>query len=217
MKELTENTPKPLLEVAGKTLLEHKLDTLPDSVDEIIIIVGYLGSKIHDRIGGIYKNRRVLYVEQEDPTGGTAEALWLAKDLLHDRFFVMNGDNLYAKADLEKCADLKDWVVLVQEREHVGTGRVVVDSHMHVKDIAENSEHKGERGYANTGMYVLDTRVFKYEPVPKAKGSKELGLPQTFIQGVDDVKTHAVAASMWVEIKSPSDLKKAEEVLSQRS
>lgn len=214
MGELTEALPKPLLEVAGKTLLEHKFDALPFDVDEIILVVGYHGSKIHDRFGGLYKDKRILYVEQENPTGGTAEALWLAKDLLHDQFLVMNGDNIYAREDMAKCAALRDWSVLVQEREHVDTGRVIVDKEGWVKDISENTDHKGEPGFANTAFYALDTRLFDYPPVPKAKGSSELGLPQTIIQAARDIEIHAVPATFWIEIKSPEDLQKAEDVLS---
>src|SRR3989338_8305110 len=102
MGALTDNTPKALLEVAGKTLLEHKFDALPYDVDEIILIVVYMGSKILDRFNGRYKDKHILYVEQENPKGGTAEALWNAKSVLHDSFLVMNRDGIYALEDMAK-------------------------------------------------------------------------------------------------------------------
>src|ERR1700689_506521 len=96
MGALTESTPKPLLEVAGKTLLEHKLDMLPYDVDEVIIIVGYLGGEIQKRFGGTYKDKHIFYVEQEK-LDGTAGALWQARSVLEGQFLVMMGDDLYAK------------------------------------------------------------------------------------------------------------------------
>jgi NDP-sugar pyrophosphorylase family protein len=212
MGALTDTVPKPMLEIAGKTLLEHKFDALPDSVDEIILVVGYLGGKIHERFGGDYHGKRLLYVEQENPTGGTADALWQAKDILHGRFLVMNGDNLYLREDIAKCTAY-EWAVLVQERENIRTGRVVVDERGLVADILENSNHGGEAGYASTGLYALDMRIFDYQPVPKDPGSQELGLPQTMMQALQDIPIHAVPATGWFEIKAPEDLAKAEEFL----
>jgi NDP-sugar pyrophosphorylase family protein len=213
MGSLTDAIPKPLLEVAGKTLLEHKFEMFPNNIDEIIIVVGYLGGEIQKRFGGVYKEKHIFYVEQENPTGGTAEALWQAQDILKDRFLVMNGDNLYAREDMNKCSSVSDWAVLVQEKEGVRTGRVVVDEKSLVTEIAENSAHKGEAGYANTGLYALDMRIFNYPLAPKAPGSTELGLPQTMMQALKKVPIHAIPTSFWIEIKSPEDLKKAEELL----
>src|SRR5437016_4983418 len=96
MVELTQSVPKPMLTVAGKPLLEYKLDALPEKIDEVIIIVGYLGGVIQKHFGGLYDNKRILYVEQEK-LDGTAGALWCAKDILHDRYLVMMGDDIYAK------------------------------------------------------------------------------------------------------------------------
>ena len=74
MGELTRVLPKPLLEVSGKTLLEHKFDVLPDDVDEIVLVVGYLGNKMRERYGNNYKEKKITYAEQ-GPMHGTAGAL----------------------------------------------------------------------------------------------------------------------------------------------
>ncbi len=211
MGHLTDECPKPMLEVAGKPLLEYKFESLPEEVDEVIIVVSYCGHVVQKYFGGEFNGKRVLYVEQESPTGGTAQALWAARDILKDSFFVMNGDNLYGKDDLLACLSY-EWAAVVQEREHIATGRVIVENGI-VRDMVENSGHHGEKGYANTGLYKLDTRIFNYTPVPKAPGSDELGLPQTMMQAVNDIEIHAVPSSFWYEIKSPADLEKAAEVI----
>lgn len=213
MGALTRTTPKPLLQIAGKTLLEHKFDMLPYDVDEIILVVGYLGGEIQKKFGGGYKGKRVLYMEQENPTGGTADALWQAKDILHDKFLVMNGDNLYSREDMNTCAAVSDWAIVVEQREHVRTGRVVVSDKGMVVDVVENSGHHGEAGYACTNLFSLDTRIFDYTPLPKAPDSTELGLPQTMVQAAKKIPIHAIPVSFWIEIKEPGDLQKAEELL----
>ena len=213
MGALTDSTPKPMLQVAGKTLLEHKFDALPPDVDEIILVVGHMGGVIQSHFGGSYGNKRILYVEQENPQGGTAEALWLARDFLHDKFFVMNGDNVYAAEDMVECAKY-EWAVLVQKKEHMGrAANVVVNKQSRVVAVVENVTDSESPGLINTALYVLDMRIFDYPPVPKAEGSTELGLPQTMMQAAKDVSIQAVEASLWIEIKVPEDLQKAEEIL----
>jgi len=215
MGKLTESLPKSMLRVAGKNLIEHKLDALPPEVNEVILVVGYLGSVIRDYFGDEYNGKKILYVEQKNPMGGTAEALWLAKDLLHEKFFVMNGDNIFSAGDMAECMR-NQWAVLVEKRASVRTGAVVTDAGGRVTSITENTGHSGKEGFANTGLYVLDTRVFDYQPISKAPGSKELGLPQTFIQATKNVHIQAVQAHLWVEIKEPVDLEKAEEILAKK-
>lgn len=216
MKKLTAEMPKVLLEVAGKTLLEHKFDVLPESVDEVVIVVGYLGSKIQERFGGAYAGRRILYVEQEE-FDGTAGALWKAAPLLRGRFIVMNGDDLYAKEDVEKCLRESDgWTMLVCRTSGTTSGaRVRLGDGNLVRDIVESGP-EGNSGLVNTALYVLDTRVFSYKPVPKHPGSGELGLPQTLLTAVSDVPLHAVEASFWIPITDENDLKRAENELKSR-
>ena len=60
MDELTTAVPKPMLEVAGKPLLEYKLDALPDHIDEVVLIVGYLGNVIRQHFGALYGKQRIL-------------------------------------------------------------------------------------------------------------------------------------------------------------
>ena len=40
LRPLTENCPKPLVKVGGKTLLDHIVSALPSSVDELVIVTG---------------------------------------------------------------------------------------------------------------------------------------------------------------------------------
>ena len=212
MRELTDDRPKCLLEVAGRTLLEYKFDALPEAVEEIILVVSYLGSVIHDRFGGEYDGKKILYMEQDSPTGGTADALLQARSILKDRFFVMNGDNIYDPKSFVDCLP-HEWAIVVKKTDHVRTGSVSVDKRMRVTGIKENTDHGGDAGWANTGLYLLDIRVFDYPAIPKSAGSLELGLPQTIEQAAKTIHIQAVPTDLWIEIKAPEDLKRAEQLL----
>lgn len=212
MGKLTDDRPKPMLEVAGKTLLERKFDALPVDIDEIIIVTGYLGNVIREHYGDSYGTRKITYVTQENPVGGTADALWKAKDLLKGKFFVLNGDDLYSTADLEALRTY-DWAILVQRvPDTAGGAKVIIDAEHHVVDIIESSYHSGGEGAVNTASYVLDTRIFEYPQVPKGVGSSELGLPQTVLAAskASAIPLGVVEATGWVQLKNPEALAQAE-------
>ncbi|TKJ29176.1 MAG: nucleotidyltransferase, partial [Chloroflexi bacterium B3_Chlor] len=77
----THTKPKPLLQVAGKTVLDHVLDRLRDlDVQEVVFIVGHLGDQIKEHVEANY-DFDSSYVEQKEPKG-QAHALYLARDHL---------------------------------------------------------------------------------------------------------------------------------------
>jgi len=84
MRPLTINTPKPLLKIIGKPILEHIIDSFPNEIDEIIIVVGYLKDQIKNYFGSNWKSRKINYIFQKDKKG-TAHALWLCRPLLKKR------------------------------------------------------------------------------------------------------------------------------------
>lgn len=214
MKDLTSTVPKPMLQVNGKSLIEHKLDALPPEVDEVILIIGYLGHVIRDTFGEGFGGRRMTYVEQET-LNGTAAAVWLARPHIKDRFVVLMGDDLYARKDIESCMASPDWSVLVEKTESMGSGgKIVMDEQDHIVSIEEGS-HDGP-GLMNTNLMVLDTRIFEYPIVPKAPGSDEYGLPQTVLAAsrASGIPLHPVPTTFWIQITAPDDLAKAERILS---
>lgn len=214
MKGLTDALPKPMLAVAGKSLIEHKLDALPSSVDEVILVVGYQGDAIRAAFGDSFGRRSIRYAEQEN-LDGTMGALALAKPLLKDRFVVMMGDDLYAPEDIAAAIASPDWAVVVERTESMASGgKMVLDDAGRVVGI-EEGDHTGTPGLMNTNLLALDTRIFDVPPVPKAEGSSEYGLPQTVLAASQalGIPLHAVYATRWIQITAPEDLSRAEGLL----
>ena len=219
MDELTTAVPKPMLEVAGKPLLEYKLEALPDQVDEVVLIVGYLGNVIRQHFGSLYGKKRISYVEQER-MDGTAGALWHAQSILHDRFLIMMGDDIYAKEDVEHCITESDsWKLLVQELPKMHrAGSVQLDVDGFITGIIESKEEdaaRTESGIASTNLYVLDTRLFSAPLVPKHEGSLEYGLPQTVVAATKKlgIPLEPIFTKKWIQITDPKDLVAAEGIL----
>ncbi|HYF28843.1 MAG TPA: sugar phosphate nucleotidyltransferase [Candidatus Paceibacterota bacterium] len=216
MGTLTDVLPKPMLTVAGKTLIDHKLEALPDAVDEVILVIGYLGHTIRERYSDSSHGRRIRYVEQQD-LAGTGAAAWLARPLIEGRFLVLMGDDLYGREDIERCIALPDWSVLVERTQTMAAGgSMVLDGAGRVLGI-EEGDHSGRPGIMNTNMFVLDERVFEQSLVPKAPGSAEFGLPQTVVEASRNlnVPLTAVNATAWIQITAPEDLLIAERRLAE--
>ncbi len=95
MRPLTDRTPKPLLEVKGKTLIEYHLEALAEAgIQEIIINHGWLGEQIPAALGdGSHYGVTIRYSaepsEALETGGGILQALPLLGD---DPFIVVNGD-----------------------------------------------------------------------------------------------------------------------------
>ena len=210
MGDLTKDTPKPLLKVKGKTLLEHNLEQLPDVIDEVIIVIGYLGEKIKSLIGREYKGKRIVYVEQKEQKG-TAHALFACKDVLKDRFLVLHGDDLYDKEDLAKLIKkplaVLVWEISEKDLENKKQAAVVdTDSQNEVVEIKERLDLT-IGVLANTGAYVLNTDVFRYPLASTGIPANEFGLPQTMMQMVKDGdKFEIVRASRWHKVTDSEDL-----------
>jgi glucose-1-phosphate thymidylyltransferase len=212
MGDLTKDRPKPMLKVAGKTLLEHKFDVLPKNVDEIILVVGYLADVIKTTYGDSYSGKKISYVTQENFVGGTADALWQAKAMVKGKFLVMMGDDLYANDDIAACL-AHEWALLVEQLTDLGTrGKVLVDARGRITAILEHEEHSGGSGLASTNMFVLDERIFEYPLVTRSKSHTEYGLPQTVVAAArtSGIPLYAVPATQWIQITSPEDIARAD-------
>jgi glucose-1-phosphate thymidylyltransferase len=93
----TWSRPKQLIRLAGKTVLEHVLDTfktIPEPENaEFIFIVGYLGNKIEEYMHHTQPDLRVRYVEQAEMRG-QSHAISLARDYLTGPILMLFPDTL---------------------------------------------------------------------------------------------------------------------------
>ena len=84
MRPHTWSRPKPLLRVAGNTVVGHVLDQMQDvTTEEVIYVVGYKGDEIENWIRENYSHLDNHFIVQEQALG-QAHAVWLCKDFLDD-------------------------------------------------------------------------------------------------------------------------------------
>jgi len=210
LRPFTYHVPKPLIRIAGKNLIEHNIDKLPDEVEELVFVVGYLNEQIENHFGSEYGGRKIKYVKQNKLLG-TGHSLHLCKDILGERFLVLMGDDVYSREDIKKCLSHKQSMLVKEVGGKFIGGRIKLDSRGCLENIIEGV-HNRNKSLVNTGLYVLTDKFFNYDLEP-IKDGKEYGLPQTLVKVSRDYPVNIEKASFWLQINDKAGLRRAEGVL----
>jgi NDP-sugar pyrophosphorylase family protein len=213
LRPITYDIPKPMIRIAGKNLIEHNIRELPGEIDELIIVVGYLAPQIINHFGREFEGKKIRYIKQKKLLG-TGHALQLCKNILGERFLVMNGDDIYSRQDIKKCLEHERCILTKEVRGKFVGGRIMLDSSGYLKDIVEG-RHNRSKGLVGVGLYILTKKFFNYDLAP-LKGKKEYGLPQTLVKVAQDWPVKIEKASYWLQISDMAGLKRAEKILKNR-
>jgi NDP-sugar pyrophosphorylase family protein len=209
LRPLTENTPKPLVEVAGKALLDHVFEALPSSVDEIIMVTGYLEEQLHEHFGEEYNGRKITYVHQEEQKG-TGHALWLCKDLIKGRFLFMFADDIHGKDDLARVASFSRGMLALSTETPERFGIVVRHPDGTLAEFVEKPEH-APSNLASTGVFVFDEHIFDFEPKVLTNG--EFYHTDMTREYAKQYPIAVVEQNLWIPIGYPEDIERAEVLL----
>lgn len=207
LRPLTDTVPKVMLPVAGKPILQHNLEQLCGIVDEAVIVTGYMGKAVRDFFGSEFRGMRLRYVEQKEQLG-TGHALMQAKGALKGRFVMMMGDDLYSREDIRACAR-NELAVLCMRGDTRNFGACVEEGGV-LKRIVEKSE-KPASPLVNTGLYVLDERVFAARLKKSPRGEYEATDAVNAVAAKGGVR--CVQGSFWLPIGYPWMLLLANESL----
>lgn len=210
LRPLTEHTPKPLVEVAGKALLDYVVDALPSAVNELIIVTGYLEDQIKDHCGTEFKGRKVTYVHQ-DEQNGPAKALWLCKDLIKNRFILMFADDIHGKSDLARATSFSRSMLAITSENPERFGVIVRNPDGTLAEMTEKPENP-QSNLVSTGPLVLDRNIFEYEPAAPING--EFFMPEILERYSKDHPMAVVEQQLWIPVGYPEDIDRAERILS---
>ena len=166
LRPLTENTPKPMLEVGGKPILETIVNLFIDSgFTNITMCLGYKSNVIQDYFqDGSGFGANIDYII-EDKRMGTAGALTLLGRRLVNPFFVMNGD-LLTNIDFEKMLDFhvennSKATMCVREYDIEVPYGVVNVANESIISITEKPIHSF---FVNAGIYLLEPECIDLIP-----------------------------------------------------
>ncbi|HYV35570.1 MAG TPA: nucleotidyltransferase family protein [Gemmataceae bacterium] len=203
----TLTTPKPLLPVRGRPILDWILGALPVQVDRIIVVVHYLADQVETYLQSQQWFGKWATVHQQKPQG-TGDALRQCRQQIQsDRFLVLNGDDLFGAADLKALAAKPAGVLVhtVDEPRKFGIAFLKADGTL--EKLVEKPALDG-RQLANTGAYVFPREVFDIELKLSPRGEYEI---------TDYVSTlasrgpfHVVEAKFWLPIGTEEAWQNAE-------
>lgn len=209
MGKLTENAPKPMLSLFGKPMLEWKLEMLPKTIDEVVLVIGYHGNQIEKYFGERWKGRKISYVVQ-DELNGTGGALALTVGILKGRFLVIMGDDLYKLEDLNDLLNEDLAMLALHVDDATLFGIVETTPGGQLISVMERPHGKKE-ALVSTNAFILNQKYFEYPPVRFSP--TEYGLPQTLAEMGKEHPVKVVMATAWQPVGCPEDIEKGETFL----
>jgi NDP-sugar pyrophosphorylase family protein len=201
----TENCPKPLLQVAGKPMLEHIIDRAKlEGFSHFVLAIHYLGHMIEDHFGnGERLGVRIDYLREQSPLG-TAGALGLLNPRPEAAFVVTNGDVI---TDI-RYGEMLDFHI---RHDAVATMAVRVHEWQHPFGVVQTKgveivgfqEKPVARSHINAGVYALEP-----DALSVLSAETHCDMPALFERLQAQAK-RTVAYPMhepWLDVGRPHDL-----------
>lgn len=203
LRPLTCTIPKLLLPVAGKTILEHIIESYP--FDEIILAVNWLSDRIEDFI---VKNdlENVIVCHEETPLG-TAGAIKNAQKFLNDTFIVFNGDVLsslqleaFINFHKKKGAFATDALFPVSDVGRFGVAEL--NDEKIVRFVEKPSLNEAPSNLINAGVYCFEPTILDLIESGKRISLEREIFPKIIKKG--NLYGYSFQG-FWVDVGEPSD------------
>lgn len=210
MRPFTNTIPKPLLKVAGKTLIEHNIENIIDNFDSIFCIVQYKKEKFKEYFWDSYKGKQITYIEQIDRSGTGAAILSLDWHISGD-FIVISGDDMYDADDIMKLANTPGFWTLCKSVENPKDFWIIMtDEKNNATGIIEKPEDDSYGNFANIGIHKFNSSIFEVLKTLPDSPRWELEITDLIQYYIQKWEYKVITAEWrWVTIWYPWDLLKA--------
>lgn len=201
----TYTQPKPLIPLAGKTILSFIMDQFIDAgMTDFVFVIGYLGEKIKHFVEEKYPGITARFVVQDEHSG-TGNAVYLTKDLFSpgEEMMVVYGDTIcefdlqavlnspYSMVGVKKVDDPRDFGVA----EINGQGQIIQ---------ALEKPKIPKSNMAMVGIYKIKETEKLFHIIANASQQRELNEEYTLTQAIDtlaktDVPIHTFQVNNWFD------------------
>ncbi|RPH30788.1 MAG: nucleotidyltransferase [Bacteroidales bacterium] len=209
LRPLTDNTPKPLLNIGLKPILEHNLCRLRQfGIDDFWITLKYLGNQIEDYFGsGKDRDINIQYLYEEEPLG-TIGALSKIKNFEYENILLTNSDILtnidYEHFFLDFLKQDADFSIVTIPYT-VDIPYAVLETHNgHVINFREKPSYTY---YSNGGIYLIKKEILKNIPYNSFYNATDL------MENLIKLKKKVISyplAGYWLDIGRMEDYIKAQ-------
>lgn len=219
MRPLTATRPKPLIEVAGRPLIDHALERLRAAgVAKAVVNVHYLADAVEAHLGRLAGGLEITISDERghllETGGGLVKALPLIDP---DPFLVVNSDNLWIDGPVDSLRLLASgWdgrrmdallllVPLARAHCHFGRG----DFYMSAAGALSRRKPRGVAPFVFTGVQIVSKRLFEGD-LPEGPFSTNLLWDRAIEAGRCFGSVHQ---GLWFDIGRPENICMAEEIL----
>ncbi len=211
LRPLTENTPKPLLPVGGKAIIDHNIDRLISyGVQHISVTVNYLREQLEEHYSAPHNGIQVKCV-REPKYLGTIGSINFVERIYNDTVLVMNSD-LFTNINYEdfylhfKEHDAVMSVAAVPYTVSVPYGIFDLEGR-NVKGLIEKPTYNY---YANAGIYLIKRSALN--EIPKGAFFNATDLIEKLIAEGKKVIRFPLNGT-WIDIGNPQEYQKANELV----
>lgn len=211
LRPLTENTPKSLLKVGDKPIIEYNIDRLAQvGVNNIHLSVNYLGEQLEAYFGnGNEKKINIKYIWEKMPMG-TIGSILLAEGFEHEDILVMNGDLLtnIDFIDFYKTykASKADMAVAAKSYDvNIPYAVLETDSEQRVRSLKEKPRYTY---FSNAGIYLMKKELLSL--IPRNTFFDITDLMDKILE-IDRKLVTFPINGYWLDIGKHEDFKKAQE------
>jgi len=211
LRPLTEKTPKPLLEVGGKCIIDHNIDRLISyGVEHINVTVNYLGEQLEEHFATPRDGVRVRTF-REPKFLGTIGSIKFVDTFYNDTVLVMNSD-LFTNIDYEdfflhfQQNDAEMSVAAVPYNVSIELGILDLDGR-NVKGLLEKPKFNY---YANAGIYLIKKRALAEIPGDTFFHATHL-VEKLIAQGKKVIRYPLNGT--WIDIGTPQEYQKARDLV----
>ena len=227
LQSLTEGMPKCLVEIGGAPLLVRTLDGLAEQgLDEVVIVIGYGGDAIRERIGESHAGLAIQYVEAPDfASTNNIRSLWDARDCLDQDVLLLEADVVFDAEVVAALLEVPGSSAAVAPFERPLSGTVV---HRNAADCVTSFTLGADQGpgfdadsaLKTVNIYVLRETLLRDLVVPRLCRAVEAGHVDRYYETVlqecvadgslRDLAAVDVSTHRWYEVDDPRDLDSAQ-------
>ncbi|MGK7390774.1 MAG: nucleotidyltransferase family protein [Candidatus Cyclobacteriaceae bacterium M2_1C_046] len=210
LRPLTENTPKPLLQIGEKPIIDYGIDHLKKyGVDDFWISLNYLGHQIQEHLGdGKERGISIKYIYENKPLG-TIGAVSKIQAFQHDYVLITNSDLLttidYEDFFLDFLKKEADMAVVTIPYDVDIPYAVLETSGDNILSFTEKPTYTY---YSNGGIYLIRSELLKQ--IPNESFYNSTDLMQKFLEEGKKIISYPLR-QYWLDIGKPKDYKKAQE------
>lgn len=211
LRPLTQNTPKPLLKVGDKPIIEYNIDRLAQvGVENIYLSINYLGEQLVEHFGdGSSKRLNIHYIRENKPMG-TVGSVGLIEGFKHDEILIMNSDLLtnIDFADMYRTFKESDADMLVAATIYnvdVPYAVLEADDGQKVRSLKEKPRYTY---FSNAGIYLLKRKLLQM--IPEESYYDITDLMEKILEMDHTLMTYPITG-YWLDIGKHEDFKKAQE------